>query len=134
MSTTPPPSPPIAARTPPPLPPVPPVIRPVVVVIYRCWCSLFVLIYLGMCVNQILVARGVVEPPRDLFANTEEVIAEKRAKAPGLAVFTGAIALLYIAAAAVPRKPSAWTFGVVAIASTVFPFILTAAGTVPILS
>jgi hypothetical protein len=105
-----------------------------VVWIYRCWCLLFIAIYVAMAVSYVLVARGVIEPHMDLFDTVnEETIAAKRAEAPELAAFTGAIALFYAVAAAVPRKPWAWTLGIVAIASTVLPFIITAAGTVPIL-
>jgi len=116
--------------------------RPGVVLVFRIWCGLFVAVYLGMCAFEILVARGSVEPSFGLledFASRhdkdlrERLIAEKRAEAPGFAAFVFALALGYGVAAAIPRKPWAWLFGIVVLATTVFPFIITAAGMVPLL-
>jgi len=33
----------------------------------------------------------------------------------------------------IPRKPWAWVFAIVVLATTIFPFVITAAGTVSIL-
>jgi hypothetical protein len=116
--------------------------RPGVVVFYRIWCAVFVALYLGFCVMEILVARGMIEPgfglledfaSRDNAHLRERLIAEKRAEAPALAAFLFGIALIYAAAAAIPRKPGAWIFAIVVLATTIFPFVITAAGTAPIL-
>jgi hypothetical protein len=136
---------------PPLLPPViqqpPPLLQPPVdksgmLLFYRCWCGFFVLIYVGMAVHSILIARGSVEPPLGLIESAvsagspplrDEIFAEKRAKAPEFAGFTFAIALVYVAAACIPRKPWAWTFGLVIICTTFFPFIVTLGGMIPLL-
>ena len=125
---------------------LPPVItperRPGVVTFYRVWCCLFVVLYLGFCTTEILVARGSVEPSMGLLEEflshhdkelRGQLIAEKRAEAPGFAAFVCCIALGYGAAAASPRKPRAWVLGIVVLASTIFPFVITAAGAVPAL-
>jgi hypothetical protein len=142
--------------TPPPIPPAPPVImppvippalrgeilRPGVVVAYRWWCALFVLIYLSFAIHSFLVAVAKVDPPLGLWeelassgndAARTEIITRKRADAPSLAVGTAAVALLYGAAAALSRKPRSWTLGIIVIATTVFPFIITAALAVPLI-
>lgn len=133
--------PPVIRQTPPPLPPPAPP-KAGMLRFYRCWCGLFVLIYLGMATHFILVARGTVEPSLGLIESAlshenpavgAEIIGEKRADAPGVAGFTIAVALLYAAAACIPRQPWAWTFGLVMICTTVFPFIITIAGTLPLL-
>jgi len=141
--------------TPPPLPSaVPPIIRPVsppplpledrsvLLLFYRCWCWLFVLFYLSMAVYEIQVARGATEPSLGLIESAvshndqkvrDEIIAEKRADAPGIAVFVIALAVIYGCAASIPRQPWAWTFGLVIICTTVFPFIISAAGAIPLI-
>lgn len=132
--------PPLIRQTPPPL--IPPVDKSGMLLFYRCWCGLFVLIYLGMAVHSILIARGDVEPSLGLIESVasqnnpqarEEIIAGKRNEAPGFAGFTIAVALVYTAAACIPRQPWAWTFGLVMICTTVFPFIITVGGTIPLL-
>lgn len=106
---------------------------------YRGWCALFIIIYLTFCIFEVLVALGQLEPPLGLIESAldqkarEEVIAAKRADAPGVAVFTAAIALLYACAAIAPRKPWAWTFGLVMICGTILPFVITAAGAIPLI-
>lgn len=134
--------PPVIGRgsLPPLLPPVGG--QPKTILFYRGWCLLFVLLYLSFCIYALGVARGDFEPSfgliemmvsRDNPSAQAEIVAEKRAEAPGLAVFTGLIALLYGFAAALPRRPWAWTFGLIMICSTIFPYIITAAGAVPLL-
>ena len=126
------------------LPPLLPPVggQPKTILFYRGWCLLFVLLYLSFCIYALGVARGDFEPSfgliemmvsRDNPSAQAEIVAEKRAEAPGLAVFTGLIALLYGFAAALPRRPWAWTFGLIMICSTIFPYIITAAGAVPLL-
>jgi hypothetical protein len=109
---------------------------------YRIWCAAFGALYLGFCVMEILVARGTIEPSFGLledFASRhdtnlrERLIAKKRAEAPALAASVFGIALIYGAAAAIPRKPWAWVCALVVLATTICPFVITAAGTVPIL-
>jgi hypothetical protein len=115
--------------------------RPAGVLFYRWWCTLFVVIYLGMSAYEILIAIGRIEPSLDLIESVasagnqkarEEIIAEKRNDAPGVAVFTALIAATYGFAAFVPRKSWAWTFSLVMICTTIFPFVFTAAGTIPL--
>lgn len=103
---------------------------------------MFVAIYLGMSVFEILIASGQVEPPLGLIESAvsdndpkvrDEMIASKRADAPGVAVFTMCVAAVYVFAAAVPRRPWAWMFSLVMICTTTFPFIVTAAGAIPLI-
>lgn len=110
--------------------------------LYRIWCALFVVLYVSFGVVKVLEARGTIEPHFSLLeefsslndkAMRDQLIAEKRAKAPGLVAFVLSIALLYTAAAMIPRKPWAWVFGIVVLATTVFPFCVTAAAMVPLL-
>jgi hypothetical protein len=101
------------------------------------------LIYLAMCVYAIQIARGRVEPSLGLLERAltapgsperAQIIAEKRKDAPGMVVFTAAITLLYIAAAAViPRTPSFWVIGLIVLCTTTCPLVLTVAGTVPLI-
>ena len=134
--------PPVIRQQPPPIPTQPPAGRPGVVLAFRWWCVLFVLIYLCMTTLEILVACNVVEPDLDLIEMAvshhdpkarAEIIAEKRADAPGFATFCALIAFTYAFAATLPRKPWAWTFGLVIVCTTILPFILTAAGAIPLL-
>jgi hypothetical protein len=103
---------------------------------------LFVLIYLGLLIFAILQSRGVVEPSLGLFteiltrdnpAARAQALAEAREQAFGVGVIAVLGAIFYAIAACVPRKPWAWTLGLVAIIASVFPFIVTAAGMVPLL-
>ncbi len=130
--------PPLLASAPPPLPPGPvPSLWP-----YRLWCLLFTVIYLAIGVTEVLVARGMVEPNFGLIEGAvakhdpkfrEELIAEKRKDAVGVAAMCGVIALAFVGAAAVPRKPWAWIVGLLALVATFFPFVITAAGAIPLL-
>lgn len=110
--------------------------------VYRCWCWLFVLLYLTFCANYVQVARGEVEPSLGLMETVlgrmnpsvgEEIVAEKRARAPEMAIVTALVAFLYGTAAAIPRKPWTWTFGLVMICSMILPFVITAAVAIPLL-
>ena len=94
-----------------------------------------------MSVNEILIATGRVEPPlglielavsRDDQKTRDEIIAGKRNDAPGDAAFMAVIAAVYGFAAAVPRKSWAWTFSLVMICTTIIPFVITAAGAIPL--
>lgn len=121
---------------------LPPVIgRPGGLLFYRWWCGLFVLIYLGMAVEEILVATGRIEPQLGLLELAAsdndpqaraEIIASERGDAPGTAGFCAVVAAVYGFAACVPRKPWAWMFSMLVICTTFFPFILTLAGTIPL--
>lgn len=62
-----------------------------------------------------------------------ELIAEKREDAIGVCAISLVAVVFYGVAAAVPRKPWGWVVGVVAVGGTLLPFIITAAGMVPIL-
>ncbi len=139
MTDAPPPiAPPLQASTPPPLPPGPaPSLWP-----YRLWCLLFTVIYLAIGVTEVLVAREIMEPNFGLIEGAvakqdpkfrEELITEKRKDAVGVAVMCGVIALAFAGAAAVPRKPWGWMVGVLALVATIFPFVITAAGAIPLL-
>jgi hypothetical protein len=123
--------------SPPPLPD-----KPGVVLAYRLWCALFVALWLGMGLYGFLQARGILEPDLGLIegalvrndpAAKAQLIAEKRQDAVGICVVAGLAAVFYGFAAAVPRKPWGWVVGIVAVSGTVLPFIITAAGMVPIL-
>jgi hypothetical protein len=116
--------------------------RPGVVRVFRLWCALFVALYAGMCLYEVQIACGAIEPDLGLIeglaskgdpALREKIFAEKRSEAPGVAAFVLAIAGFYVFAAVAPRKPWAWTVGIVALAGSILPFIITAAGAVPIL-
>ena len=123
-------------------PPLPLEDKSVLLLFFRGWCGLFVLFYLSMAIYEIQVARGATEPSLGLIESAvshnnqsirEEIIAEKRADAPGIAVFVIGLAVIYGCAASIPRQPWAWTFGLVIICTTVFPFIISAAGAIPLL-
>jgi hypothetical protein len=95
-----------------------------------------------MCVYEIQIARGAIEPDLGLLeglasksdpALREKIFAEKRDEAPGVAGFVLLIAAFYAFAAVAPRKPWAWVVGIVALAGSILPFIITAAGAVPLL-
>ena len=131
-------APPPISSPPPPLLPG----KPGVVFVYRLWCALFVVLWLGMALYGFLEVRGIVEPDLGLIegalvhndpAAKTRLIAEKREDAVGLCVIGGLVAVFYGFAAAVPRKPWGWVVGIVAVGGTVLPFIVTAAGMVPIL-
>ena len=124
--------------------PPPPVIvgKPGVVLFYRLWCALFVVLWLGMGVYGFLEVRGTVEPDLGLIegalvqndpAARAQLIAEKREDAIGVCVISAMAVVFYGFAAAVPRKPWGWVVGIVAVSGTLLPFIITAAGMVPIL-
>lgn len=125
-------------RCPPPIPGP----RPGVVTAYRWWCLLFVLVWAGMSAYSVGIVRGAIAPPLGLIEGAvvsgnldaqARLIAEKRSDSVGVAVLAGLGAGFYLFAALVPRKPWGWVVGVVAISATVLPFIITAAGMVPLL-
>jgi len=97
--------------------------------------------YLSFAILKILEARGDVEPSLGLIETLAagnpqaraEIIAGKRAEAPGMAVGMAAVALLYGAAIGISRKPGSWILGLVVICTTTFPFLITAAGMVPLI-
>lgn len=62
-----------------------------------------------------------------------ELIAEKPEDAIGVCVISAMAVVFYGVAALAPRKPLGSVFGIVAISGTLFPFIITAVGMVPIL-
>ena len=131
-------APPRLASVPPPLPPsVVPSLWP-----YRLWCLLFTALYLAIAVTEVLVAREVIEPNFGLIEGAvarqdpkfkQELIEEKRQDAVGVAVMCGVIALGFAAAMWVPRKPWGWTIGLLVLVATIFPFVITAAGAIPLL-
>lgn len=136
--------PPPVIRVPPVHVPPPPVLaeKPEVVFWYRLWCLLFVVIWVGMFVYGALEISGKVEPELGLIEGAlvrgdpkakAELIAEKREDAIGVCAISLVAVVFYGVAAAVPRKPWGWVVGVVAVGGTLLPFIITAAGMVPIL-
>jgi hypothetical protein len=140
---------------PPPLPPpqiAPPVLQPPLQAgplsavpslwPYRLWCLAFALLYLAIGITEVLVAREVIEPNFGLIEGAvakqdpnfrQQLIAEKRKDAVGVAVMCGVIALGFAAAMWVPRKPWGWTLGLLVLVATIFPFVITAAGAIPLL-
>ncbi len=130
--------PPLLASQPPPLT----VPRPRVVPAYRLWCGFFVLIYIGMLLHSVLIARGQVEPSLGLIEGAlvrdnpqarAELFQEKRQTASELVFVTGAVALVYLTAALLPRRKWTWGIGLAVIITTLLPFVVTAAGMVPLL-
>ena len=126
------------------VPAPPPVLpcKPGVILVYRLWCAFVLALWLGVGVHYFLVARGTIEPNWGLIegalvrndpAAKAELIAEKRASAIGICAMSGVAVFFYACAAAVPRKPWGWVFGIVAVSGTLLPFIITAFGMVPIL-
>ncbi|MGC3959021.1 MAG: hypothetical protein QM813_14080 [Verrucomicrobiota bacterium] len=103
---------------------------------------MFVIIYLSFAAYGIMLALGKVEPDLGLIESAvsrndpklrHEIIAEKRAEAPEVAVFTIGVAAFYAFAACIPRRPWAWTFGLVVICTTIMPLLITVAGMIPLL-
>ena len=131
--------PPVIHSAPPPLPRLAPtgVLR-----FFRIWCAGFVAIYLGMAVYGIQIARGAIEPDLGLFEGAlvrddpvarAQLIADKRSDAVGVVVIATLAVIFYGFCAAIPRRPWMWVLGIVAIATTIFPFVITAGGAVPLL-
>ena len=140
---------------PPPLPPpiisapiIPPLIQPVSAStvpslwFYRFWCALFVGLYMAIAISEVLVARKIMEPDLGLIEGfvakrdpefKAALIAQKREDAEGVIVMCVLLAGFFGIAAAVPRKPWGWVVGVIALAGTIFPFVITAAGAIPLL-
>jgi hypothetical protein len=137
--------PPIPPLIPPQLPSAaPPVIpiQPRFLPLYRLWCALFVLMWLGMCLYGVLEVTGKVEPSLGLLTDLTtkndpkaraQALAESREDAVGVVVIGAIAAVFYAFAAMVPRKPWGWGVGMGAIIASLFPFIITAAGMVPLL-
>jgi hypothetical protein len=109
---------------------------------YRLWCILLSLMWAGFLTYGILSASGVVEPSlglfEDLFTKNDsaaraKAIAEARDDAVGGAVVAGLGMLFYAFSIFVPRKPSGWMVGLIAIIGSAFPFLITVAGMIPLL-
>ena len=140
---------------PPPLPPpwiAPPLLQPPVLPEapsapprlwpYRVWCLVFMALYLAIGISEVLVAREIIEPNFGLIEEfvakrdekfKQELIVEKRKDAVGVAVMCGLIALCFVGAAVVPRRPWGWVIGLLALVATIFPFVITAAVAIPLL-
>ena len=95
-----------------------------------------------MAVYEAQIAKGRIDPDLGLIESAvsaeapkvrNEIIADKRAEAPENAAFAVVVAMVYGFAALVPRKPWAWTFSLVMICTTMLPFIITLAGTIPLI-
>src|SRR5437879_5429518 len=148
------PVPPIIGPQPPPIPipmpcrqpPVIPSPTPGVLFAFRIWCGLIAFLHLAVLVYCVLVSRGIVEPATGLFEELttpqqgperDKLIAEKRQEWQELqlAVVPGsaAAAIFYCFAGFVPRKKWGWKVGLGAIVGSIFPFVVTWVGIVPLL-
>lgn len=125
-----------------PIPPVtsaPTSAKPKVLLYYKLCCGLLALIWLGMAVSFLLIARGKMDPPlsfaeefavKQNSAVRERAITEERAQAPGVCAACSAAMLFYIAAIFIPRRQWGWIAGVVAIAGMALPMLITVAFTI----
>ena len=131
------------AAVPPILGPPPlPVSKPFHPGFYRGWCCLFVVLWTAMATWGLLEMSGVVEPGlgiieglmvKDDPVQRAALIEEKRSDAIGVVVLSLIGMAFYGVAACVPRRPWGWVVGLIAIVGTVFPFLITVAGTIPLL-
>jgi hypothetical protein len=108
---------------------------------YRMWCSMFICLYLGFLVYGIMVVQGQAEPTLDLVTDLATLhnpvaraaaLEEKRHDAVGGIIVAIIAIAFYLTALLVPRKPWGWYLGFIAILSSVFPFVITAAGAIPL--
>jgi hypothetical protein len=137
------PSPPVAPPVIPSAPPPLPVSAPAGVLrFFRIWCALFVALYAGMFFYELAISRGAIEPSLGLIEGVlvkgdpvaqEKLFAEKRSEAVGVLVIATLAMLFYGFCLAAPRRRWMWVLGIVATATTVFPFVITAGGSVPLL-
>ena len=109
---------------------------------FRIWCALFIAFYGAMFCYELAVSRGVVEPDLGLIEGAlvkddpvarAQLIAEKRSDAVGGMVVAAMAMLFYGFSVAAPKRPWMWVLGIIAIATTIFPFVITAGGAVPLL-
>ena len=116
--------------------------RPTVVVLYRIWCGLILILYLALAVHEALVLAGKVEPGLGPIANLissddpalrKQLVDEERANSIiglGLALIGSALFALGVFS---PRAPWAWGVGIAAIIVSIFPLCVSLAGAIPLL-
>jgi len=126
---------------PPILPPIVPA-RPTVVVLYRVWCGLILIVYMAFAIQEGLTLAGK-EPPRlgpiaDFISRDNptlhgQMMAEERENSIiGLALAVMGSILFGTGAFVCPRSPWAWVWGIVAIVVSVFPLCVSIAGAIPL--
>ena len=137
-----PPLPVFARPAPPPLPPDRPP-RPTVVVLYRAWCGLILLVYAALGIHDALILAGKAAPglgPIAEFLSSDDpkmraqLLEEERQNSViGIAIaFVGTV-LFGTGMAYCPRAPWAWVWGIVALAVSIFPLCISLAGVIPFL-
>ncbi len=131
-----------------PVPSIPPIIpsvrpsRPVVVVLYRAWCGLILIVYLAFAIQEGMTLAGKV-PPRlgpiaDLISHNDPALhaqlsAEERENSfIGLALAIVGAILFGTGLFFCPRASWAWMWGIVAIIVSVFPLCVSMAGAIPL--
>jgi hypothetical protein len=130
---------------PPPLieqPPLLPANRPAVVAWYRAWCALLMIAYLGIGLYELMIHQGKVDPDLGLITEAlvrndkearDKMVASEREDALGGAFVAVCGAIYYLVGILVPRRRWGHTYAMVAIILSVFPFILTVTGMIPLL-
>ena len=127
---------------PPIIPPPDRPTRPTVVVLYRVWCGLILIVYLAFAIQEGLTLAGKT-PPRlgpiaDLISRDDptlhgQMMAEERENSIiGLAMAVVGAILFGTGAFFCPRTSWAWVWGIVAIIVSIFPLCVTIAGAIPL--
>jgi len=123
-------------------PPPIPVSKPSVLRFYRGGCWFFVFVWTAMATWGVLQMARVVDPELGIIegllvqddpAARAALLEEKRGDAIGVVALSAIGVVFYGVAACVPRQPWGWLLGLIAIVGTVFPFLITVAGTIPLL-
>jgi hypothetical protein len=116
--------------------------RPTVVVLYRIWCGLILILYLALAVHEALVLAGKVAPglgpianlmSRDDPALRKQLVDEERSNSiigVGLALVGSALFGLGLFSR---RAPWAWGLGIAAIIVSIFPLCVSLAVAIPLL-
>jgi hypothetical protein len=117
--------------------------RPLVVLLYRIWCGLILIVYLAFGIQEGMVLAGKM-PPRlgpiaDLLSHDDptlhgQLLQEERENSIiGLAIAIIGVGLFGTGLFFCPRASWAWVWGIVAIIVSVFPLCISLAGAIPLL-
>jgi hypothetical protein len=132
---------PVPPSTPAFLPARPP--RPAVVVLYRIWCGLILIVYVAFAIQESLILARKVPPElgpiaglisRDDPTLHSQLLEEERENSiVGLALAIIGVALFGMGCFFCPRASWAWIWGIVAIVISVVPLCISIAGAIPLL-
>jgi hypothetical protein len=116
--------------------------RPTVVVLYRVWCGLILMVYLAFAIQEGMTLAGEVParlgPIADLISHNDpalhaQLLAEERENSfIGLALAVVGVIIFGTGALYCPRSSWAWVWGIVAIIVSIFPLCISIAGAIPL--